>query len=108
MLGDSIQIAPAMPNSAHMANAPAKAAAVATAAKLSGWDLDPAPMLTNTCYSPVDARNAIHVASVHAGVAAEKTFSAVPDTGAVSVAPTEVEHACAEHWARTIWADTLG
>ena len=108
MLGDSIQIAPAMPNSAHMANGIAKVAAIALVAELGRWDLDPAPMLTNTCYSPVDAKNAIHVASVHAGMAAEETFSTVPDSGAVSVVPTEVEHACARHWTRTIWADTLG
>ena len=56
VLGDSIQIAPAMPNSAHMANGPAKVAAVAIVAELSGWDLDPAPMLTNTCYSHVGTK----------------------------------------------------
>ena len=65
MLGDSIQIAAGMPKSGHMANSHAKVAAAAIVAELSGWEINPAPMLTNTCYSFVDAKNVIHVASVH-------------------------------------------
>ena len=34
-------------------------------AQLAGWELNPAPMLNNTCYSFVDDRNVVHVASVH-------------------------------------------
>jgi len=44
-------------------------------AELAGWEVNPAPMLTNTCYSFTDARNVIHVASVHEYVAAEKRVS---------------------------------
>ena len=107
VLGDSIQIAPAMPKSGHMANSHAKVAAAAIVAELSGWEINPAPMLTNTCYSFTDAKNVIHVASVHEYVAAEKTFKTVAGSGGVSPGPTEQEGLYAWNWARTIWADAL-
>ena len=107
VLGDSIQIAPAMPKSAHMANSHAKVAAAAIVAQLAGWEINPAPMLTNTCYSFTDATNVIHVASVHEYVAAERTFKAVAGSGGVSPGPTEIEGRYAWNWARTIWADAL-
>jgi sulfide dehydrogenase [flavocytochrome c] flavoprotein subunit len=107
VLGDSIQIAPAMPKSGHMANSHGKVAAAAIVAQLSGWDINPAPMLTNTCYSFVDNKNVIHVASVHEYVAAEKTFKTVAGSGGVSPGPTELEGVYALNWASNIWADTL-
>ena len=107
VLGDSIQIAPAMPKSGHMANSHGKVAASAIVAQLAGWDVNPAPMLTNTCYSFVDAKSVIHVASVHEYVAAEKTFKTVATSGGVSTAPNELEGAYALSWASNIWADTL-
>ena len=107
VLGDSIQIAPAMPKSGHMANSHAKVAAAAIVAELSGWEINAAPMLTNTCYSFTDAKNVIHVASVHEYVAAEKTFKTVAGSGGVSSAPNEQEGNYAWNWARTIWADAL-
>jgi len=107
VLGDSIQIAPAMPKSGHMANSHAKVAAAAIVAQLAGWEVNPAPMLTNTCYSFVDGKNVIHVASVHEYVAAEKTFKTVAGSGGVSTGPTELEGNYAWNWARTIWADAL-
>ena len=107
VLGDSIQVAPAMPKSGHMANNHGKVAAAAIVAELSGWEVNPSPMLTNTCYSFVDNRKVIHVASVHEYVAAEKTFKAVAGSGGVSAGPTELEGDYALSWARNIWADTL-
>jgi sulfide dehydrogenase [flavocytochrome c] flavoprotein subunit len=107
VLGDSIQVAPAMPKSGHMANNHGKVAAAAIVAQLSGWDVNPAPMLTNTCYSFVDNKNVIHVASVHEYVVAEKTFKAVAGSGGVSAGPTELEGVYALNWASNIWADTL-
>ena len=107
VLGDSIQLAPLMPKSGHMANSHAKVAAAAIVAELAGWEINPAPMLTNTCYSFVDAKNVIHVASVHEYVAAEKTFKTVAGSGGVSAAPSEQEGVYAWNWARTIWADAL-
>ena len=107
VLGDSIQLAPLMPKSGHMANSHAKVAAAAIVAELAGWEINPAPMLTNTCYSFTDAKNVIHVASVHEYVAAEKTFKTVAGSGGVSAGPTELEGGYAWNWARTIWADAL-
>ena len=108
VIGDSIQIAALMPKSGHMASSHAKVTAAAIVAELNGWELDPAPMLTNTCYSFIDAKRAVHVASVHAYVAAEKTFLPVPGSGGLSAAPNELEGALAQSWARSIWADMLG
>ncbi|CAA9394718.1 MAG: Flavocytochrome c:sulfide dehydrogenase [uncultured Ramlibacter sp.] len=107
VLGDSIQIAPGMPKSGHMANSHGKVAAAAIVAQLSNWAVNPAPMLTNTCYSFVDHRNVIHVASVHEYVAAEKTFKTVAGSGGLSTAPTELEGTYAWNWAQNIWADAL-
>ena len=107
VLGDSIQIAPAMPKSGHKANSHGKVAAAAIVAELSGWPINPAPMLTNTCYSFIDPKMAIHVASVHEYVAAEKTFKTVAGSGGVSTGPTELEGVYALSWASNIWADTL-
>ncbi len=107
VLGDSIQIAPAMPKSAHMANSHGKVAASAIVAQLAGWDVNPAPMLTNTCYSFVDEKNVVHVASVHEYVALEKTFKAVATSGGLSTAPSEQEGVYALNWASNIWADSL-
>ncbi len=108
VLGDAIQIAPGMPKSGHMANSHAKVAASAIVAELSGWPINPQPMLTNTCYSFVDPKTSIHVASVHEYVAAEKTFKTVAGSGGVSAAPSELEGVYALSWAANIWADTLG
>ncbi len=108
VIGDSIQIAPGMPKSGHMANSHAKVAAAAIVAQLSGWDVNPAPMLTNTCYSFVDDRNVVHVASVHEYVAAEKTFKTVAGSGGLSPGPTELEGIYALNWAHNIWSDMLG
>ncbi|MBC7436062.1 MAG: FCSD flavin-binding domain-containing protein [Bdellovibrionales bacterium] len=107
VLGDSILAAPAMPKSGHMANGHAKVAAAAIVAQLSGWEVNPAPMLTNTCYSFIDNRNVVHVASVHSYVEAEKTFKTVPTSGGLSTAPNELEGTYALGWARNIWADVL-
>lgn len=107
VLGDSILAAPAMPKSGHMANSQAKVAAAAIVAEMAGWAVNPAPMLTNTCYSFIDPKNSIHVASVHEYVAAEKTFKTVAGSGGVSAAPSELEGVYALSWAGNIWADTL-
>ncbi len=107
VLGDSIQIAPLMPKSGHMANSHAKVAAAAVVAQLAGVEVNPVPMLTNTCYSFVGDKEVIHVASVHRYEAAEKTFKTVAGSGGVSAARSELEAAYAMGWARNIWADML-
>jgi NADPH-dependent 2,4-dienoyl-CoA reductase/sulfur reductase-like enzyme len=108
VLGDAIQAAPLMPKSAHMANQHAKVCAGAVVDLLSGRAPNPAPMLTNTCYSFVSDREVIHVASVHAYDTAKKTLLVVPGSGGLSGAASELEGAYAMSWARNIWADTLG
>ncbi len=107
IIGDSTQNAALMPKSGHMANQHAKVAAAAIVAELRGFEVNPEPVLTNTCYSFVDATRVVHVASVHQYSAAEKTFKTVAGSGGVSPAPTELEGLYAWDWARNIWADSL-
>lgn len=108
VLGDSIQTAPGMPKSGHMANNQAKVAAAAIVARYKGLQVNTHPMLTNTCYSFVSPTESIHVASVHEYVAGEKTFKSVAGSGGVSAARSELEAQYTMAWARNIWADTLG
>jgi NADPH-dependent 2,4-dienoyl-CoA reductase/sulfur reductase-like enzyme len=108
VLGDSIQIAPGMPKSGHMANAHGKVAAAAIVAQIRGWDINPSPMLLNTCYSFIDNQSAVHISSVHEYVAAEKTYRQVTGAGGLSAAASELEGVYAMNWAQNIWADTLG
>jgi hypothetical protein len=49
----------------------------------------------------------VHVASVHRYDAEKKTMLAVPGSGGVSSAASELEGRYAHAWARNIWADTL-
>ena len=107
VIGDSVLAAPLMPKSGHMANSQGKVVAAAVVAQLSGMDVNPQPLLTNTCYSFVNDKLVVHVASVHQYVAAEKTFKTVPGSGGVSAAPNELEGIYAWNWAQNIWADTL-
>ncbi len=107
VLGDAIMLAPLMPKSGHMANNHGKVAAAAIVAQLSGWQVNPAPLLTNTCYSFVTDKQVVHVASVHEYVAAEKTFKVVAGSGGLSAGPTDQEGVYAWSWAKNIWADSL-
>ena len=65
IIGDSIMPAPAMPKSGHMANSHGKVVAAAIVAQLSDLAVNPEPFLTNTCYSFVNDKYVVHVASVH-------------------------------------------
>jgi NADPH-dependent 2,4-dienoyl-CoA reductase/sulfur reductase-like enzyme len=107
VLGDSIQVAPLMPKSGHMANQHGKTCAAAVVALLTGKTPNTLPIYTNTCYSFVSAEDAVHVASVHRYDAAQKTMLTVPGSGGVSSAANELEGGYAMAWARNIWADTL-
>lgn len=107
IIGDSTLSAPLMPKSGHMANSHGKVVAAAVVAQLSGIEVNPNPVLTNTCYSFVNDKLVVHVASVHQYVAAEKTFKTVAGSGGVSAAPNELEGVYAWNWAQNIWADTL-
>jgi sulfite dehydrogenase len=107
ILGDAIFPAATMPKSGHMANQHAKLAAAAILNLLAGQAPSPAPLLMNTCYSFVDAKNAIHVSSVHRYDAEKKTMLPVQGAGGVSAARNEMEGATAIGWAQNIWADML-
>ena len=107
VLGDAIFPAPTMPKSGHMANQHAKVAAAAIINLLTGEAVNPNPVVMNTCYSFVTARDAIHVASVHQYDAAQKVVLPVPGSGGVSVASNQVEGRYAYSWADNIWADML-
>ena len=105
VLGDALLPAPVMPKSAHMANAHGKACAAAVVALLRGAAPNPAPTLTNTCYSFVSETLAVHVASVHKYDLGERTMKPVPGAGGLSAAMNEREARYAWGWARNIWAD---
>ncbi len=107
VLGDATFPGPAMPKSGHMANQQAKLAAAAIIQLLKGEAVNPAPVLMNTCYSFVTARDVIHVASVHQYDAADKVLKPVPGSGGVSAAANQLEGGYALSWAQNIWDDML-
>jgi sulfite dehydrogenase len=107
VLGDATFPGPAMPKSGHMANQQAKVAAAAIIQLLRGEPVNSAPVVMNTCYSFVTAREVVHVASVHQYDAADKTFKTVPGSGGVSAAANQIEARYAMSWAENIWSDML-
>ena len=107
ILGDSIQIAPAMPKSGHMANQHGKTCAAAVVALLTGQEPNNMPIYNNTCYSFVSEEDVVHVASVHRYDAEKKPMLTVAGSGGVSSGANELEGRYALAWARNIWADTL-
>jgi NADPH-dependent 2,4-dienoyl-CoA reductase/sulfur reductase-like enzyme len=107
VLGDSIQIAPGMPKSGHMANQHGKTCAAAVVALLTGTQVNNMPIYNNTCYSFVSSDEVVHVASVHRYDAEKKTMLTVPGSGGLSQAAKALEAVYAMSWAQNIWADTL-
>ncbi|TCS97293.1 sulfide dehydrogenase (flavocytochrome c) flavoprotein subunit [Tepidimonas ignava] len=107
VLGDAIQIAPAMPKSGHMANQHGKTCAAAVVSLLLGQEPPKTPLYANTCYSFVTDEDVVHVASVHRYDPEKKTMLTVPGSGGVSARASELEGRYALAWARNIWADTL-
>lgn len=107
VLGDATLSAPAMPKSGHMANQHAKVAAAAIVEIQSSRAPIADPMMANTCYSYVDDKLVVHVASVHRYDAEKKTMVAVTGAGGLSKVPNALEGSYAWGWAQTIWADML-
>jgi len=107
VLGDAIQVATGMPKSGHMANQHAKVCAAAVVALLAGQAPNPTPVLTNTCYSFITDKDAVHVCSVHQYDKEKKTVLPATGAGGVSTAMSAVEGAYGFSWAMNIWADTL-
>ena len=107
VIGDAVFPAPGMPKSGHMANQHAKVVAAAILNELAGLPPNPTPVVMNTCYSFVDSKNVIHVASVHQYDAEKKQPMPVQGAGGVSMAANELEAKTAAAWAKNIWADML-
>ena len=107
VLGDATFSAPAMPKSGHMANQHAKVAAAAIINLLKGDAVNATPVVMNTCYSFVTAKDVVHVASVHQYDAVDKTFKTVPGSGGVSAGANQIEGRYALSWADNIWDDML-
>jgi sulfide dehydrogenase [flavocytochrome c] flavoprotein chain len=107
VLGDATLSAPGMPKSGFMANNHAKVAADAVIALIQGREVNPDPIIANTCYSFVSDTDVVHVASVHKYDKAQKTLVAVPGAGGLSTAANALEGQYAKAWARNIWADAL-
>ena len=96
-----------MPKSASMANQQGKLCAAAVIALIKNQTVNPNPVIMNTCYSFVSRNSAMHVASVHAYDAKEKTLLPVKGAGGVSEKASELEGSYAWGWARNIWSDAL-
>jgi sulfide dehydrogenase [flavocytochrome c] flavoprotein chain len=107
VLGDATLSAPVMPKSASMANQHAKVCAAAVIALIKGQPVNSTPMMVNTCYSFIDDKNVVHVASVHAYDAAQKTMIVVKGAAGLSDKANELEGVYAMGWASNIWADAL-
>ena len=106
VIGDSVLASPKMPKSGHMANQHAKVCAAAICDLIDGRTPNPQPMLSNTCYSFVGARDVIHVAAVYAYDRSKRTMAIIPGASGTSEA-NEMESVYAEAWAENIWADML-
>jgi sulfite dehydrogenase len=106
VLGDATLAAPAMPKSGHMANQHGKAAAAAIVEAFNGRTPQP-QMMANTCYSFVDDKRVVHVASVHRWSPEKRTIEPVAGAGGLSAEATELEGEYANAWARNIWNDML-
>jgi NADH dehydrogenase FAD-containing subunit len=108
VIGDSTLSAPGMPKSGHMANQHGKIVAGAIVALMTGRPVNDEPIIANTCYSWIDNREVVHVASVHVYDKAQRTLVPVKGAGGVSPAPSVKEGVFAMGWAENIWSDALG
>jgi hypothetical protein len=108
VLGDAVMAAPRMPKSGHMANQHGKVCAAAIIELLHGGKPNASPLITNTCYSFINDRDAMHVASVHKYDPEQQTMVAVDGAGGLSRTANEAEGEIALSWADNIWGDILG
>jgi len=105
VIGDAIG-AP-LPKSGHMANQTAKVCAGAIVALVNGKPLATTPKFANTCYSFVNARQAMHVAGVYQYDPEKQAMAPITDTLGVSATWTDSEGDYAQAWANNIWSDVL-
>jgi sulfide dehydrogenase [flavocytochrome c] flavoprotein subunit len=106
VLGDSIASPPSMPKSGHLANAQAKVCVAALLAQAAGKPVNPAPTLSETCYSFVSSGSAVLAKSEYRYDAERKTMAPVADSATVSEA-SDANARQAQAWARAIWNEML-
>jgi hypothetical protein len=106
ILGDSA-LTP-YPKSASTANNAGKMCAYALSEQFAGRPVDPAPVLTDTCYSASTDTTAFHMATVYRWNAEKQAMLAEPNAHGVSRQESELEYHYMESWAKNLWADTLG
>ncbi len=104
IIGDSVSSG--LPKSAHIATSQAKVCASAIVQLMAGGSPDPDPVFSNTCYSFVDDKQAVHVANVYRYDASKKIMVSA-EGGGVSASPSAQEGLYAEAWAKNIWSDVL-
>ena len=104
VIGDAIDSN--LPKSAHMASNQARVCASAIVELMSKRAPDPAPLFANTCYSFVNDKEAMHVATVYRYDANKKIMIAA-EGGGVSAKPSAQEGQYAQAWATNIWSDVL-
>jgi hypothetical protein len=90
-----------------MANQHGKVVAGAVLAAFAGRTVQIPPVINNTCYSYLNDREAVHVASVHRYDPDQKTYVTVPGSGGLSTQMSATEGEYGFAWARSIWADML-
>jgi NADPH-dependent 2,4-dienoyl-CoA reductase/sulfur reductase-like enzyme len=108
VLGDATLSAALMPKSGQMANQHAKIAAAAIVELMNGRQPSPTPLISNTCYSFLSDKEAVHVASVHTYDPKDKTLKTVPGSGGLSPQRNAIEGVYGWGWAQNIWVDMLG
>lgn len=105
VIGDAV--AAKTPKSGHIANQQAKVCAAAVISLLRDQAPEAEPVFSNTCYSFVDDKQAMHVANVYR-YDTEKREMLPADGGGVSLKASETEGLYARGWAENIWADMFG
>ena len=104
VIGDAIDSN--LPKSAHMATNQARICASAIVEIMANRSPDPSPVFANTCYSFINDKEAIHVATVYRYEANKKIMVAA-EGGGVSAKPSAQEGDYAQAWAMNIWSDVL-
>jgi len=95
------------PKSGHMANQTGKVWAGAIVALVNGKPVVAKPKFANTCYSFVNAKEAMNVAGFYEYDPQKKSMAAVEGTVGVSSTWSETEGAFVQAWAKNIWSETL-
>jgi sulfide dehydrogenase [flavocytochrome c] flavoprotein chain len=95
-----------MPKSGFVANSMGKVAAAAVVAELSGKTA-PLPSFANTCYSMVNATEAIFVTGVYKHDSATAKNIKIKEGSKTSPGRSEYYGKCASDWATSIWSDML-